>query len=240
MKNTLAENMLRFGPKNLTESEKRKLQRLAEQTTSQSRLEFLAKLSKIDPVAADMVKNKKDGVQVSTKYVLKYVASGADAQNSTGNLHIFKVGTNRGVPYIHEVFTVIDRASTGSQANDIMLRSKFDETTTLNDNWDNLDENKTQDVINGAIQFIQNNLKEFKQEYHKFTRSENNIKRFWNDNPQTFDRSQYGLWMKTNTGNALNVITIVQDDDLMDNIRFKIKNFQPNGKYPELTIPPSV
>jgi hypothetical protein len=98
---------------------------------------------------------------------------------------------------------------------------------------------QTQDVINGAFQFIQNDLEKFKTAFHQVTRSGQHYKTFWNDNPQTFDRSQYGLWRKKFKGNALKVIKLVQDDGLMKNILFKTNpaNWRNDGKYPELTIP---
>jgi len=76
--------------------------------------------------------------------------------------------------------------------------------------------------------------------FHRVSRSEYAIKNWWGDTPQTFDRSQYGMWMNKYKDNVLKVIDLVQDDELMYNIRFKVDNFRNNGEYPELTIPPSV
>jgi len=244
MKNKLAENLLRFGIKNLNESEVAKLQGLVKEDAS-SRKAFIAALGKLDPKAADVVKNKTAGVTVGNKYVLSYVSGGEDQSAGSGNLYIYKVGVSGGMPYINYIGQAIDRAGEGSSTNDIMLQrpSGFninDYSGGYNEVWNSLDNEKTQDVINGALQFIGNNQEKFKKAFHNLTRSGYAIKNWWGDNPQTVDRSQYGMWMDKYKDNALEVINLVQDNELMANIKFKVKNFRNNGEYPELTIPPSV
>jgi len=236
--------MLRFGIKNLTESEVEKLQGLIKEDAS-SRKAFIAALAKLDPKAAEVVENQTAGVTVGNKYVLSYVPSGEDGNGGGGRLNMYKVGASRGMPYIQYIGQVINRAGMSSSPDDIIMNmsSQFnikDYSGGYNEVWNELDNEKTQDVIKGALQFIGNNQEKFKEAFHKFSRSPRSIDVYWNDNPQTVDRSQYGMWMEKITGNALKVIDLVQDDELMANIKFKVENFRSNGEYPELTIPPSV
>lgn len=247
MNNKLAENMLRFGIKNLKESEVEKLQGLAEQSGNAGRTAFLDFLGKFDPVAASVVKNNKSGVTVSKKYVLRYVPGGNDEDDGSGTLYVFKVGTAVGMPYIQYYGQVINRGVGNGDVSDIIIGQQYEGTFNINDYpggynevWNKLDNRKTQDVIEGAFQFIQNDLAKFKTAFHQVTRSGLYYKSFWNDNPQTFDNSQYGMWRKKFEGNALKVIKLVQDDGLMKNILFKTNpaNWRNDGKY-DLTIPPS-
>jgi hypothetical protein len=240
-KNVLAENMLRFGPKNLTKSQVASLRRIIEQSTRTSAdyVEFLNRLNKIDPVAEDVVKNKKFGVTVGKNYVLNYVPGAGDS-NSTGTLYIYKVASSRGLPYILLYGQVIHRGETSS-VNDITINSPYTmQPDELLPTWDDLYDNTTQDVINGAFQFIQNNLATFKKAFHQVTRSGQNYINWWNDTPSTFKDSQYAMWRNKYKENAQQVINLVQDDLLIKNILFKTKNLRSDGKYPELTIPPAV
>ncbi len=150
------------------------------------------------------------------------------------------------MPYIQYIGQAINRAGTGSSPNDIIMNtpSPFnikDYEDGYNEVWNSLDNEKTQSVIEGAFQFIQNDLANFKKAFHQVSRSEYAIKNWWGDNPQTFDRSQYGMWRNKFKRNALNVIKLVQDDGLMKNILFKTNpaNWRNDGKY-DLIIPPSV
>tara|TARA_R110000822_G_scaffold20241_1_gene65074 strand:- start:857 stop:1591 length:735 start_codon:yes stop_codon:yes gene_type:complete len=244
MKNKLAENLLRFGIKNLNESEVSKLQGLIKEDAS-SRKAFFDSLTKLDPKAAEVVAKETAGVTVGNKYVLSYVPSGEDQNDGGGTLYIYKVGASRGMPYIQYIGQAINRSGMSSSPDDIIMNmsSQFnikDYSGGYNEVWNELDNEKTQDVIKGALQFIGNNQEKFKEAFHKFSRSPRSIDVYWDDNPQTVDRSQYGMWMNKYKDNALKVIDLVQDDELMYNIRFKVENFRSNGTYPELTIPPSI
>ena len=244
MKNKLAENLLRFGIKNLNESEVEKLQGLIKEDSS-SRQAFIAKLAKIDPKAADVVENKTVGVTISNKYVLNYVPTSEDGTGGAGTLYIYKVGASSGMPYIYLLGTADDRAGESSSPDDIYIESsKFDIKNYpggYNEVW-NSPNNRifTQPVIEGALQFIGNNQEEFKKAFHRVSRSEYAIKNWWGDNSPSVRDSQYILWRAKYKNNALKAIKLVQDDELMYNIRFKVDNFRNNGEYPELTIPPSV
>jgi hypothetical protein len=180
-------------PKNLTEElyKMRKLmsydsKRDIDNMTSHSRLieetllreqsvsDGFAFLEKVDPVAVTLLKEStmKPEVRVSDKYVLSYVPS---EQKDTGTLYIFKVGSDLGIPHIYNMFTVLFRASTSSgkielSKNDIIKSdpiklSSYGKTTVeiLNAVWDDLDEQKTQEVINGGLIFIEKNLETFKK-----------------------------------------------------------------------------
>ena len=259
--------MKKNAPKNLTEElyKMRKLMsydskrdidnmtshsRLIEETLlrEQSESDGFAFLGKVDPDAVTLLKERptKPEVRVSDSYVLSYVPS---EQKDTGTLYIFKVGVDRGIPYIYQMYTVLFRALTSSGKlvlpnNDIIKPgsiklSSYGKTTVeiLNAVWDDLNEQKTQEVINGGLIFIEKNLETFKKEFQKITRSEWALKNWWGDNPQSFNRSQYGMWVEKLNDNAKKVVDKVNDDDLMGNIEFKTKNWRNDGKYTELKIP---
>ena len=99
---------------------------------------------------------------------------------------------------------------------------------------------KKQPVIDGVLQFIGNNQEKFKKAFHQVSRSKSAIKYWWGETPNTADKSAYVMWMDKYKTNAKEMINLVQDDELMYNIRFKVKNFRSNGEYPELTIPAAV
>jgi hypothetical protein len=81
----------------------------------------------------------------------------------------------------------------------------------------------------------------FKEAFYKVTRSPIAIKTYWQDNPRTFNDSQYAINIQRKIqDNALEVLVLIQDDLLVQHIKFKIKNPRSNGQYPELQIPSPV
>ena len=90
LKNILAENMLRFGPKNLSESDKRRLQSLLTEST----------LKELDPnyalaqkfFAAEWAKGS-DGPQFATANLIYAASPRKDPEASNYNIDIFKLTT---------------------------------------------------------------------------------------------------------------------------------------------------
>jgi hypothetical protein len=248
MKNILAENLLRFSPKNLTESEKKNLSKLAEQQDT-----FTSALSKINTAIPDFLKRVRasekqvEFVEIQGNNILQHIPGPNAAE---GYLNIYRVVSVGGVPIIYMTTRVIDRQLSGrsTQSADDITSTNIqpqqvlrDAGQTVADQLNNIWNNGDSSVIQAGIQYIKNNQQVFKEAFYKVTRSPIAIKTYWQDNPRTFNDSQYTIIIASKiTGNAKLVLDAVKDDLLLQHIDFKVKNPRSNGQYPELKIPTAI
>lgn len=146
LKNTLAENMLRFGPKNLSESDRRSLQRLLTESTIQE----------LDPLyenASKFLQTEWDKNVLNTQYAtinLMYVASAASKTSGKYAVDLYKaiVQSNTVISFIIPQYSNqtdwLPKTSTGtdpgatigfSTASDLQLSASkpLDGYTTLKD-----------------------------------------------------------------------------------------------------------
>ena len=258
MKNILAENLLRFGLKNANASVVNKLQSLSEQSTSIQRFlknndTEIQKIRKIEPKLAELLNTTTNassgGVTIVGDYFViefspneKPGGDGTGLSYQDGAYNLYEVGTYAGLPWVLWKGTTTARNGINLDDLEIYDRGRIDWKMTdgnttaekLNNIWN--ESNIPQEVIKKSFEYIQKNQAKFKEAYHKFTRSESNIDLFWK-----MPYFQYLIgFMDKLKGNAESVIDLVQDEGLMNNIRFKKKNRRSDGKYPELEIPAAV
>lgn len=252
MKNTLAENMLRFGSKNLDPTAVRTLKRLAEQTVNVEA--SLNKLSTAIPKFLDMYVSKPvDGVvqaDPATSTILYY---NNREQQGIGMLNIYRVqSSSNGIPVIIKIAGFINnKGSEWRKSTEGLIGQKEDVTAAiaaagkstgeqLNNLWNPETTNiagtpRTIEILNAGVGIIKTNAAKYKTEFFKITRNKNSIKYWWvDDNPQKWDRSAYYMQFvsKLQAEPAKAVYNVIQDTELVNAIMYKVKNFNSTGKYP--------
>lgn len=209
MKNTLAENMLRFGAKNLSTQTINKLQKLSEQGTTQPS-NITAALTKwnsnipkfLDDSAGAPATTPNIFIDPATNIILKYeytpVAAtvGRSSYPGSGTLHVYKVSADGGIPFIMDLGSFVNNYGSAwikspiksiTQINSAGLlqtiRKSFNQkdwATRFIDIWENnLTAVVDQLTKNAAIQLIQTNRVDYRTAYQQITRRENSLKIWW-------------------------------------------------------------
>ena len=218
---------------------------------------YLSRVEKIDSSIIDLINTiRSSGLPETTKIgntgkIISWVPSSEDS--TKGSFNIFKVIAEGGIPSIKDLGKITYRGdASGSQ--DIVVGSKlykdgkapnvssYGKTTLeqLNNVW-SVNENKSQQVLNIGRQVVDRNSETFIKEFKRVTRNEWAIKTLWGDNPQpkqNLSKSQYYAFFY----NKLNplpkvIVDLTQDDELVKHLTFKVKNFNSEGKYPNITPP---
>jgi hypothetical protein len=257
MKNTLAENMLRFGSKNLSEDSKKKLEKLAEQSATN----IVTRISKIStglPTFLDKVTLGQEETQTTEVDIEKNLIFYYDNKpsESIGYLTVYKVIAGTGIPIITEQLNIINNQGSkwrtidtrqgelpvtdaNSQIKTLNQMNVPDRLVTVWEKWIAGKIPTNQDIIkNEALKIIANKQNAFKKVYQDVvTRSESGKKTFWSDtdNPNRLVQSQYYLTIVNpiaTTKYAKLVLNLIQDTQLVNFIDYKVKNWNNTGKYP--------
>ena len=220
---------------------------------------YLSRVEKIDPSILDLIDNINDTdfypentILGKTGKIIRWVPSSKDS--TKGSFNIFKVIAEGGIPFIKDLGKITYRGDASDSKIDIKFGSKlftdgkgpsvnsYGKTTLeqLNNVW-SVNVNKTQQVLNIARQFVDRNSETFKKGFQRVTRNQWAIKTLWGDNPQPKQNlagSQYYAFFY----NKLNplpkvIVDMIQDDELVEHLTYKVKNFNSEGKYPNITPP---
>lgn len=219
---------------------------------------YLSRVEKIDPSILDLINTIRSSglpettILGQTGKIISWVPSSKDS--TKGSFNIFNVKPEGGIPFIREIGGITYRGD-ASDLNDIKVGpqlykdgkvpnvSSYGETTLeqMNNVW-SVNGNKSQQVLNIARQFVDRNSETFIKEFKRVTRNQWAIKTLWGDNPQPKQNlagSQYGKFFlnKLNPLSKLIVTDIIQDNDLVKHLDYKVDNFNSEGKYPNITPP---
>jgi len=210
---------------------------------------YLSRVENIDPSILDLIDNingadfyPENTILGQTGKIISWVPSSKDS--TKGSFHIFKVTPEGGIPFIKEIGGITYRGQL-SDINDIKigrqlykdepLVSLYGKTTLeqLNNVW-SVNGNKSQQVLNIAVQLVKKNSEIFKKEFERVTRNQWAIKTLWGDNPVKKEDSQYKKFFlnKLNPLPKVIVETIIQDQELVGHLTYKVENFNSEGKYP--------
>ena len=225
---------------------------------NESQESYLSLVEKIDSSILELINTIKiSGLPETTIIgktgkIIRWVPSSTDS--TKGSFNIFKVTPEGGIPSIKDLGKITYRGQL-SDINDIKIGSKlytdgkapnvswYGETTLeqLNNVW-SVNGNKSKQVLDIANQYVNRNKETFKKEFERVTRNQWAIKTLWGDNPQPKQNlagSQYGKFFlnKLNPLPKLIVTTIIQDNELVEHLNYKVKNFNSEGKYPNNPIP---
>ena len=219
---------------------------------------YLSRVEKIDPSILDLINTiRSSGLPETTilgqnDKIISWVPSPKDP--TKGSFNIFKVIAEGGIPYIIYLGKITYRGDASDSKIDnkvgsqlftdgkIPAVSSYGKTTLeqLNNIW-SVRVNVSQQVLNIARQFVDRNKETFKKEFERVTRNQWAIKTLWGDNPQPKQNlagSQYYAFFY----NKLNplpkvIVDMIQDDELVEHLTYKVKNFNSEGKYPNITPP---
>jgi hypothetical protein len=208
MKNILAENMLRFGVKNLSAKSKRKLNE--QPTTPPTSNNITAELTKwnsnipkfLDDSAGSPATTPNVFIDPAANIILKYeyttaaAAAGKSSYPGSGTLHVYKVSADGGIPFIMDLGSFVNNYGSAWKKSPIKSITKIDSANLLQpirksfnqkdwatrfiDIWENnLTAIADQPTKNAAIQLIQTKQAEYAIAYQRVTRSETNLKIWW-------------------------------------------------------------
>ena len=219
---------------------------------------YLSRVENIDPSILDLIDRINDSdfytentILGKTGKIIRWVPE--PKSNRRGMFHIFDIKPENGIPFIREIGGITYRGQL-SDINDIKIGrqlytdgkvpnvNSYGKTTLeqLNNIW-SVNGNKSQQVLNIAVQSVRKNKETFKKEFERVTRNQWAIKTLWGDNPQPKQNlagSQYYAFFY----NKLNplpkfIVDMIQDDELVEHLTYKVKNFNSEGKYPNITPP---
>jgi hypothetical protein len=258
MKNTLAENMLRFGVKNLQETDVKTIERLAEQEASDL-LPLVKKLHPQLPKFIQEVKTTKQTTKITSDNYLFFNPE-ADIASGGGVYYVYKVNSIGGVPYIWErgSFNARGGDKFKGSVNDVLSlgfrKPEGDPSKWFPNTWNrelglNI-KNNVPELQAGAINLIASNAEYWKGEFLKFTRSKEHMQKdekgWWRGNDASYGYkktnfyTQFEGFIQPNTV-AGKVYDIIKDQQLIDTINIKVKYGNNTAainaiKYPEPVI----
>ena len=215
---------------------------------------YLSYVKRIDSSILELInKIKSSGLPETTIIgdtgkIISWVPSSKDSTKGTFN--IFKVIAEGGIPFIKEIGGITYRGQK-SDLNDIKVGSQlykdgkvpsvnsYGETTLeqLNNVW-SVNGNKSKQVLSTASQLVRKNSEIFKKEFQSVTRNQWAIKTLWGDDPIKEEGSQYEKFFfnKLNPLPKNIVDRVIQDEELVDYLSYKVKNFNSDDKYPNNPI----
>lgn len=237
MKHTLAENMLRFGVKNLSESNVKKIEKLTEQESA----DLLPLITKLHPQLPNFIKSSKDKVNITqiTSDNYLFFTNEADIAAGGNAYYVYKVNSIGGIPYIWQrgIFNQRGGDWTRGSVNDVLSLNFTKPQGTpgkwFPDNWNReLGLNIKQGVPElqaGAINLIASKADYWKNEFLKFTRSQEHMENWWYKSgyakygyKESDFYKEFEGFIISNTV-ARKVYDIIKDQQLINTISTKVK-----------------